>query len=159
MKAGDVMTLNVASVNPDAPVRLVARLLLDRRISAVPVVDDDGAPIGIVSEGDLMPRDESDRAVRRDWWLELLAEGEALNTEFLATLRAPERKARDIMTAPVVAVDEETDVGEIARRLAAHRIKRVPVVRNGRIVGIVSRADLLRVFAAEPEPAGLSGRR
>ena len=70
-----------------------------------------------------------------------------LNAEFLASLRDPERTARDIMSAPVVTVGEETEVGEIARLLAAHRIKRVPVVRDGRIIGIVSRADLLRALA------------
>ena len=83
----------------------------------------------------------------RDWWLELLAEGETLNAEFLASLRAPKRTAREIMSTPVVTVSEETEVGEIARLLAAHRIKRVPVVRDGRIIGIVSRADLLRALA------------
>ena len=78
-----------------------------------------------------------------------MAEGEALSPEFIAGLRNPERVARDIMSAPIVTVDEETDLSKIAELLVAHRIKRVPVVRDGRIVGIVSRADLVRAFSQE----------
>lgn len=143
MKARDVMTSDVVSVGPDMPVSEIARLLLDKQISAAPVVDERGAPVGMVSEGDLIGRDKAERESRRDWWLGLLAEGEALNAEFLASLVRRRRRARDVMAAPVVAVSEDTDVAEIARLLAAHRIKRVPVVREGRIVGIVSRANLL----------------
>ena len=77
----------------------------------------------------------------------MLAEGEALNPEFLASVHAPDRRARDVMTAPVVTVGEEIEIDAIARLLTAHRIKRVPVLRGGRIVGIVSRADLVRALA------------
>jgi CBS domain-containing protein len=149
MKARDVMTTNVVSVPPDMAAKEIAKLLLEKAISAVPVVDESGAPVGMVSEGDLIGRDESDRQAGRDWWLALLAEGETFNAELLADT---EQMARDIMSGPVVTVGEETDVGEIARILAAYRIKRVPVLREGRIVGIVSRADLLRALAAEPPP-------
>jgi CBS domain-containing protein len=103
-------------------------------------VDNAGIPIGMVSEGDLIGRDETEREARRDWWLTLLAEGEMLNPDFLAGLRSPERVARDIMSAPVVTVGEETDINEIARLLTAYRVKRVPVLRDGRIVGIVSQS-------------------
>ncbi|MBV8334747.1 MAG: CBS domain-containing protein [Alphaproteobacteria bacterium] len=154
MKARDIMTDTVLSVCPDTSVSQVAGLLLDRGISAVPVVDSDGAPLGMVSEGDLIGRDEAARAARRDWWLALFAEGQPLSDAFMASLKAPERKARDVMSAPLVTVGEETEVGEIARLLAAHRIKRVPVVRDGRVIGIVSRADLLRALAAvQPDTA------
>jgi CBS-domain-containing membrane protein len=84
--------------------------------------------------------------------LRLLAEGELLNPQFLASLHRPGRRVRDIMAAPAISVNEETEVGEIARLLIAHRIKRVPVVRNGRVVGIVSRADLLQTIADTMEP-------
>jgi hypothetical protein len=103
----------------------------------------------MVSEGDLLGRDEADREARRDWWLTLLAEGEALSADFLGSLRAAERRAHDVMAAPVVTVGEEMEISEIARLLTAYRIKRVPVLRDGRIVGIVSRADILRAVAAE----------
>lgn len=154
MKARDVMTSAVVSVVPDTPMREIAQVLRDHGISAVPVVDASGAASGMVSEGDLIARDEAGREARRDWWLTLLAEGETLDAEFVASLRAPERMARDVMASPVVTVGEDTEVSEIARLLTTHRIKRVPVLRDGRIVGIVSRADLVRALAAEgPKPA------
>jgi CBS domain-containing protein len=159
MKACDVMTSAVVSVRPDTPMREIAKLLRDHGISAVPVVDAGGAPSGMVSEGDLIARDETSRNARRDWWLTLLAEGETtLNAEFTASLRNPVCRASEIMTAPVITVGEATEVNEIAQLLIAHRIKRVPVLRDGRIVGIVSRADLVRALAAEePKPAGANG--
>ena len=159
MKARDVMTSAVVSVGPDTPMREIAKLLRDHGISAVPVVDAGGALSGMVSEGDLIARDDASRNARRDWWLTLLAEGETtLNAEFTATLRNPVSPASEIMTAPVITVGEATEVADIAQLLVAHDIKRVPVLRDGRIVGIVSRADLVRALAAEePKPAGVNG--
>ena len=148
MNARDVMTRDVVSVASDTPMRKIAALLVEKRISGVPVVDGSGAPIGIVSDGDLIGRSEAEREARQDWWLTTLAEGEAVNPEFLARLNYP--TARDVMSAPVISIDEETSLGEIAELMAEHRIKRVPVVRDGRIVGIVSRADLVRALVARP---------
>ena len=150
MKASDVMTADVVSVRPDVPVKDVAKILLKNGISAGPVVDENGSPIGMVSEGDLIPRPELEREARRDWWLALLAEGEALNANFVASLGTTGQPASAIMSSPVVSVAPDTDVGEIARLLADYRIKRVPVVRDGHVVGIVSRADLLRALADQP---------
>ena len=150
MKASNVMTLNVISVGPDVPVNQIARVLVENGISAVPVVDESGAPVGMVSEGDLMPRRQVERETRRDWWLDLLAEGEALNPDFLANLKTLDRKATDVMTCPVVTVHPDINVTEVAQLLAAHRIKRVPVVLDRRVVGIVSRADLVRALAEHP---------
>ena len=149
MNAREVMTSAVISATGDTPVRDIAQLLLQNHISAVPILDKSGAPIGMVSEGDLVGRDETEHDARREWWLALLAEGESLNSEFLSNLRRPERVASDVMSKPVVTVEEHTDTAEIARLLAAHRIKRVPVVRNGQVVGIVSRENLLRALASE----------
>jgi CBS domain-containing protein len=148
MNARDVMTTAVVSVNPDTPIRRVAELLLEYGISAVPVVDNTGAAIGIVSEGDLMGRKINQRDKRRDWWLEMLAEGTTLSPTFLESIRSTDGPVRQVMVAPVKTVGEDTPIEEIAELLEAHRIKRVPVVRNGRVVGIVSRADLLRALAA-----------
>jgi CBS domain-containing protein len=150
MQASEIMTKDVVTVSPDTPVAEIAQRLLAHGISAVPVVDASGMAIGMVSEGDLIGRSEADRQGRRDWWLALLAEGEALHPDFLASLRNSERTAREVMSAPVVRVTETTGIEEIARLLSAHRIKRVPVVRDGKIVGIVSRADLLRAVTATP---------
>lgn len=151
MLARDLMTKDVAAVAPETPLRDIARLLLDRGISAVPVVDATGAPIGIVSEGDLIGRNDSDRLARRDWWLAIAAGAEG--PELFARADAEKLCARDVMTAPVVSVSETTEAAEIARLLSAYHIKRVPVLRDGRITGIVSRADLLRALAAAPAPA------
>jgi CBS domain-containing protein len=158
MKAKDVMTAAVASVGPDTPRSQIAKLLLDRGISAAPVVDRDGLPIGIVSEGDLIGRNDSEREARRDWWLDLLAQGQPLSPDFLTSLRAAERTARELMSAPVVTVDADTDLGEVARLLAAYRIKRVPVMQDGHMVGLVSRADVLRGLAAQPATAATPER-
>jgi CBS domain-containing protein len=157
MKARDVMTANVISVGPDRGIHELARLLLDKGISGVPVVDAGGRPIGMVSESDLIGRRDSDQEARRDRWLRLLAEGELLNSEFLASLHSPDRRARDIMASPIVSVSEEAEVGEIARLLIAHHIKRVPVVRDGQVVGIVSRVDLLRAIAGNILKSTLEG--
>lgn len=159
MKIRELMTTHVVTVSPDTPVREIAKELVKHGISAVPVVDDGGAPLGMVSEGDLIGRDEADRDARRDWWLVMLAEGTELNPEFLANMRRAERTAREVMAAPLVTVGEDTEVGEVAKLLVAHRIKRVPVVRDGRITGIVSRADLLReLSAAEATPTSAPKR-
>jgi CBS domain-containing protein len=102
MNASDVMTKNVLSVGPETPTRAVAKLLLDKGISAVPVVDATGAAVGMVSEGDLVQREIKGRASSRDWWLEMLAEGDNLATEFLDYLRAADRPVREVMRTPVV---------------------------------------------------------
>lgn len=148
MQASDVMTTEVVSTTADTPVAQVARLLLEHGISAVPVLGPDGSLIGMVSEGDLASRDELARMARRDWWLRLIAEGARPDNVLLERLRQTDRTAGDVMSAPVVSISDTTDVKEIAQLLADHHIKRVPVVKDGRVVGIVSRADLLRVIAA-----------
>ncbi|HTV45916.1 MAG TPA: CBS domain-containing protein [Stellaceae bacterium] len=162
MQARDFMSTDPVTVSPDTATPEIARLLLEHAISAAPVVDADGALIGMVSEGDLLGRSEADREARRDWWLTLLAEGETLAPDFLATLRHPRRTARDVMSAPVVSIGETDEASAIAHLLREYRIKRVPVVREGRVVGIVSRADLIRVLAEEqetPQGAGHERRR
>lgn len=147
-QARDIMTQAVISVQPETPVKDIATLLLDNRISAVPVVNGDGVPVGMVSEGDLIGRGEGERLARRDWWLALISGRQALDDNFVARLRPSRQTAGDVMSAPLVTVTEDTPVDEIARLLAIHHIKRLPVVRDGCLVGIVSRADLLRVVAA-----------
>ena len=154
MQAKDLMTTDVVAVTGDTPLNVVAKHMLDRGISAVPVVDSTGTAIGMVSEGDLVGRSDAERDARRDWWLALLAEGSQLHPDFLATFRPSGKAAKDVMAAPVITITEETDGAEIARLLTEYRVKRLPVVRDGRIVGIVSCADLLReLFADRPEPA------
>jgi len=149
MKARDIMTTDVVSVAPDTPTRKVAELLSARGVSAVPVIDAAGALVGMASEGDLIGRNDIDWRARREWWLTLLAEGEELHPDFLANLRKPDRAVSKVMASPVVSIGETVELPEIAKLLISRHIKRVPVVRDGRVVGIASRADLVRALAAE----------
>jgi len=148
MQAQDVMTTKVVTVAPDTPVTEIAKVLLEREISAVPVVSDDRQLVGIVSEGDLT-HGLGQEGAKRSWWLDLLASPQ---TKAEAYLRGQGRLAWDVMTRSVVSVAPDTALPEIARLLEARRIKRVPVLRDGELVGIVSRADLLRGFALQPSP-------
>jgi CBS domain-containing protein len=159
MRAGDVMTGDVVTVSPEARVEEIARLMLKHHISAVPVVDAGGRLLGIVSEGDLVRRVETGTLSRRAWWLELLTETAAEARDYVKTHG---RRAADVMTGPVVTIGEDTPLEEIARVLERRRIKRVPVVRDGRVIGIVSRADLIRGLAVrpiEPQPATVADDR
>lgn len=149
MKTKDIMTTPVISVTPETSVPDVARLLLRRHISAVPVLDAAGHLVGIVSEGDFLRRvEESDRR-HGSWWLRLIADPADSAAKYVKTHG---RLVRDVMTRDVTTVTEETPIGETAHLLEKKRIKRVPVMRGGQLVGIVSRADLLRAVAALQEP-------
>lgn len=151
MNARDIMTSPVVSVAPDATVAEIAAMLVERHISAVPVVDD-GLLVGIVSQRDLLHRYEigTDRAhPARAWWLALLGGDPAP----AAYVKSHARRARDIMTRDVVAVEEGTPIAQIAQILDARRVKRVPVLRDGRPVGIVSRASFVRALAARSRSA------
>jgi CBS domain-containing protein len=147
----DVMTAKVQTVTPTTTVRQIAKILVDGGFSGVPVVDDDGLPVGMVTESDLIAlATTAERDVGREWWLTHLAEGEPLSPEFIAYLDQTERTARDVMAAPVVTVAETTELPEVARLFISYKIKRLPVLREGKMVGIVSRADLVRRIANEP---------
>ncbi|MDP2623233.1 MAG: CBS domain-containing protein [Actinomycetota bacterium] len=153
MLAKDIMTTNVVTVTPDARVREIAQLLLKRHVSAVPVVDAENRVVGIVSEGDLMRRPETGTERHRSWWLTLVAGSEDLARDYA---KAHGVRAADVMSGNVVTVTEDTPVGTIARLLEERHIKRVPVLRNDKLVGIVSRADLLRGLASRPAQPGVS---
>jgi CBS domain-containing protein len=145
----DVMTTNVITVDPNTSVQEVARLLSERSISGVPVVDSQNRLVGIVSEGDLLHRVETgtERRVRRrrSWWLDTIGSDEELARDYV---KSHGRTAKDVMTRDVISVAETTELADIATLLETKRIKRVPVVRDGQLVGIVSRANLVRALAA-----------
>jgi CBS domain-containing protein len=149
MQAKDVMTTRVVTVQPDARVEHIAALLLERRISGVPVVDADGRVVGIVTEGDLMRRPDLGTERHQGWWLRMFGDERERAAEYA---RAHGSRADQVMTRNVVTVTEDTSLDAIARLLEEHRIKRVPVVRNGKLVGIVSRANLLHALASRPAP-------
>ena len=148
--ATKIMTHKVISVQPGDSVSTVAATLVAHGISAVPVVDEAGKLLGMVSEGDLMAPFSAKNQARRAWWLEMLAEGEGLAPEFLEYISLDHHKAADLMTRKVITATETAPVAEIADLLTKHRIKRVPILRDGHVVGIVSRADIVRALARPP---------
>lgn len=144
----ELMTRDIISVRPEDSARAVAGTLAVHRISAAPVLDPAGNLLGIVSEGDLMRAFGARHEMQRAWWLDMLAEGEQLAPEFLDYIRLDNRKAADFMTHPVVTATAAATIPEIADLLSRHHIKRVPILRAGKVVGIVSRADIVRAMAA-----------
>jgi CBS domain-containing protein len=145
MKAADVMVTSVISVGPDARLQDVAHTLLTNGISAVPVIGIDCKLLGIVSEGDLMRRAEAGTGRSRPWWLAMLTGRETLAAEYV---KEHSRKVTDVMTRSVVTATPETSLQEIATLLEKNGIKRVPIVKDGKVVGIVSRANLLQALAS-----------
>jgi len=154
MRAIDVMTSEVISVDENSTVTAVARLLAERGISAVPVVDKANQVIGMVSEGDLLHRAETGTERRRAWWLDMMASTNKLAGDYI---KSHSSKVKDVMTRDVFSVTETTPVADIALLLETNRIKRVPVVRDGKLVGIVSRANLVRALAMtiDEAPSGV----
>jgi len=144
MRAMDVMTSEVITVGQNTSVQTVAKLLAERGISAVPVVDRENRVIGMVSEGDLLHRAETGTERRRSWWLDMMASTNKIAGDYV---KSHSGKVRDIMTRDLISVTETTPVADIAVLLETNRIKRVPVVRDGKLVGIVSRANLVRALA------------
>jgi len=149
MLAKDVMTTKVITVLEDTPVEEVVRTLLMRRISAVPVVDAGDRLVGMVSEGDLVHRVDSGVHEGYSWWLSDMIEPEQRAQKYA---KACGHLAKDLMSTPVITANEEDSLSEVATMLEEHRIKRVPVLREGKLTGIVSRANLLHGLAASPEP-------
>src|SRR5690606_8514615 len=140
MQASDVMSTPVISVTEDTSVAEVARLLLRHGISAMPVLGANGRLLGIVSEGDLVRRVESGTEREASWWLRLFGDSEERVRDYAKTHG---RRVTDVMTREVTTVNEDASLPEIAALLERRRIKRVPVMRGGEVVGIVSRANLL----------------
>ena len=145
MKASDIMVRNVVSVGPEAPVREVASLMLERRISGVPVVDGERHVLGIVSEGDLIQRPEIDTDHAARGWLGLFLSDEDRARDFI---KSHGRKAREVMTQPALWTGPDTPLGEVVRLMERHRVKRLVIVEHGKLAGLVTRADLLRAMVA-----------
>jgi CBS domain-containing protein len=135
------MTSQVVVVRPETPTKQVAKLLFEHRIGACPVIDENGALTGMVSTWDLI--------------FALLAEGQPTSAEFVARMHRSKCTAKDVMGGPVITVTEETDIAEIAYILVQYRVNRVPVVRDARLVGIISRRDMLRALVQEPASAAV----
>jgi CBS domain-containing protein len=155
MNANDVMTVRVVTIGPDATVQQAAKLMLEREVSALPVVDGSNRLIGIISEGDLVRRAETGTERKPSWWLSFVSGADQLAQNFV---KAHGTKVSDVMTRDVIVARPETPLSEVARLLEDNRIKRVPVVEEELVIGVVSRANLLQALASarprsEAEPA------
>ena len=145
MKARDVMVSPVITVEQSSTVREVAKTFIEHRISGVPVVDDQGKLVGIVSESDLMHRPEADTELKRSWWLRALTADETLAADYV---KAHACRVADVMTRDVITAAPDTTLSEIAALLEKNSVKRVPIVDKGQLVGIVSRANLVQAVAS-----------
>jgi len=158
MRAKDIMTTQVVTATAETPVTAVAALLLQHHISGVPVVDSGGRVVGMVGESDLLHRIAAQGKSHRSWWRALFLGPEDDPAEFV---KVHGMRAENVMTRDVITVSEDSSVEEIARILEERQVRRVPVVREGKLVGLVSRADLLRILlAASPqaEPPSMDDR-
>ena len=161
MKVKDVMTSPVISIEPETPVLQAVRIMLQRRISGLPVIDKDGRLAGMVTEGDFLRRAETGTERRRPRWLEYLVGPGRLADEYT---HFHGRKVSEIMTADPVTVTEETSLEEVVKLMEKRQIKRLPVVRGEEVVGIISRANLVHALAGmarevKPVAAGDQGIR
>jgi CBS domain-containing protein len=145
MKAADVMTRKVISVATNASVLEAIRLMLQNKISGLPVVDEEGLLVGIITEGDFLRRAETGTERKRPRWLEFLTGSGRLAGEYV---RTHGRKVSEIMTPDPVTIADDTPLDKVVRLMEQHRIKRLPVVRGRAIVGIVCRANLLHGLAS-----------
>ena len=144
MNAADVMTTKVITVTPESSVGDAAKLMLQYRISGLPVVDRKGELVGIVTEGDFLRRGETGTERRRPRWLEFILGPGRLSSEYV---QAYGRKIADVMTSDPVCITEDVSLENVVDTLERHRVKRLPVMRDGKLVGIVSRANLVQAFA------------
>lgn len=144
MKARDVMTSPVLSVEADMPVAAAIELMLDKKISGLAVVDAEGLLVGIVSEGDFLRRAETGTERKRPRWLEFLIGPGRLADQYVKTHG---RKVSDVMATNVRMVSEDASLDDVIATMERYRVKRVPVVRDGKPVGLITRANLLRVLA------------
>jgi CBS-domain-containing membrane protein len=145
MRAVDVMTVDPVSISPDDSIVEAIRLMLQRKFSGLPVVDGTGVLVGIVTEGDLLRRTETGTQRKRPRWIEFLIGSGRLANEYV---QASGRKIHDVMTYDVHTVTEDTPLDDIVQQMERYQIKRLPVVRDGKLVGIVTRANVLRALAS-----------
>ena len=144
MRARDIMTKDVVTIGRSTPVAEIAAILVKHRISGVPVVTADRQVIGIVSESDLMHRAETGTEIRRKWWLVLLGDPDRMAEEYT---KSHGLRAEHVMSRTIVSVSPDADAAEVADVLDRHQIKRAPVLEDGRLVGLITRSDLVRALA------------
>ena len=144
--AGELMTRDVAVVHPETSLMEAVKLMARREISGMPVLDAAGAIVGMITEGDLVRWHEG-YTEKQARWLDMLAEGGELAPNFVKGIRDEHHKVRSAMSAGAITVAEDTPAREVASLMTKRKIKRVPVVRDGKLVGILARSDLVRAVA------------
>lgn len=147
MNARDVMVQDVVTVGPDEDVAKALQLLVDHDISALPVVDGERRVIGILSEADLLHREKIGTEKHRAWWLEAVTPASVLALDYA---KSHGRKVVELMSENIISADENTSLSELANILEKNRIKRVPILKDGKLVGIVSRSNLIQALASAP---------
>lgn len=154
MKVGDIMTQEVISVTPDTSVADAAKLMLKEQISGLPVLTASGILLGIVTEGDFLRRAETDTEKKRPQWLEFIAGQGKLADEYV---RSHARTVSDVMTRDVFVVTEDMPLDAVVELMECKHVKRLPVVRSGKVVGMIARANLLHALAAGPPRSARRG--
>ncbi|MGA0585074.1 MAG: CBS domain-containing protein [Castellaniella sp.] len=149
MLARELMTPSPLSISTETLISEIIHIMLSKNVGAIMVTACDGSLVGMVSEGDLIRRKGGACQQRLNHWLELLAENEPINLEFLHNLQLGEITAASVMTRPVITRNEQTDIWEIVDVMLKHGIKRVPITRKGKIVGMINRRDFLRVLITQ----------
>lgn len=145
MRAKEIMTRQLVTAKPETPVTEVAQLMMEHRISAVPVVTPDQRLLGIVSDTDLLQRREVGmQRLPRSWWLALFNSKDRLTS---SVDRTESNLAENIMTTPAISIDQEATIEDVARLFLTRKINQAPVVHGGKLVGIVSRGDLVSAIA------------
>src|SRR5437899_8917188 len=154
MNASDVMTRDIVTVRRGGSIAEAIQLMLENRVSGLPVLDDEGKVVGILTEGDLLRRSETGTERRRPRWLEILMGPGRIAGEYVKTHG---RRVEEIMSHDLISVTEETALDDVVQLMERRRIKRVPVLEGDLLVGMVSRADLLRALgrALDEQPAGM----
>ena len=145
MKARDVMVRDVITIGPRESVAHAAKLIAQNDVSALPVIDDHGRLVGLISEGDLMNREEIGTEIHHPWWIEAVTPGATLAAEFA---KSHGKRVEEVMSENVITATEDTSLADIAALLERNRIKRVPIVQHGELVGIVSRSNLVQALAS-----------
>ena len=145
MKARDVMVRDVITIGPRDTVAHAAKLIAQNDVSALPVIDDHGRLVGLISEGDLMNREEIGTEIHHPWWIEAVTPGATLAAEFA---KSHGKRVEEVMSENVITATEDTSLADIAALLERNRIKRVPIVQHGELVGIVSRSNLVQALAS-----------
>ena len=151
-RAGDFMTSPVVTIGPDESPRAAAEIMLRLHVSGLPVVDARDHPLGVVSESDFRFADAATREKQREAWVRILSGGQDMAKDYLDVLEREGESVRQIMAKPAICIDEAAEIEEAAALMNAHRIKRLAVLRDGAVVGVLTRADLLRFFAPEEHP-------